>query len=143
MYPLPLLTRTCVGSADELAALKRKHEEETQELVQRYNKQYSDMLKQRLDEEVRSTSSYSLSKAVALTQARRSFVLCVHASDQDKLRAQLEEENRDACRSLSIQFENRLKKFRDEADAVHNQTPAAQLHTHSCSSPRSRWEFMA
>ena len=99
--------------------------------MQRYNKQYSDMLKQRLDEEVRSTSRYTLSKAVALKQARRSFVLCVHASDQDKLRAQLEEENRDACRSLSIQFENRLKKFRDEADAVHNQTPAAQTHTHT------------
>lgn len=98
--------------------------------MQRYNKQYSDMLKQRLDEEVRSTSRYTLSKAVALKQARLSFVLCVHASDQDKLRAQLEEENRDACRSLSIQFENRLKKFRDEADAVHNQTPAAQTHAH-------------
>lgn len=97
--------------------------------MQRYNKQYSDMLKQRLDEEVSSTSSYTLSKAVALTQARRSFVLCVHASDQDKLRAQLEEENRDACRSLSIQFENRLKKFRDEADAVHNQTSTI-THTH-------------
>jgi len=72
-------------SNDELERLKANHKQEMEDLVHKYNKQYNDMLAQRMEEE-------------------------------DKMRAELEAENKAACENLSKQFESRLKKFRQQAE---------------------------
>ena len=81
-------------SGDELDRLKKNHQEEVEELVRKYNKQYNDMLAQRMEEE-------------------------------DRMRAELDAENKAACENLSRQFESRLKKYKADSEADRAKLKAA------------------
>ena len=78
-------------SSDELDRLKRNHQEEIEDLVRKYNKQYNDMLAQRMEEEDKMRAELEAENKAACENLSKQFEsrLKKYKADSEAARAQL------------------------------------------------------